>query len=156
MAFSSALTPFPRPAPVLLQPRWTASTLPIHLHHPGLPPWFMQQDCTHFPRCQAGLTTGERKLAGSTWSAGTSALVGHSKANWWLHFLEIISPAPSSQPQEVKPILRHSADSQLRKKLDRAHSQISCAQLFVRFRWRDVTHSEFIWRKKTNLWRGRV
>lgn len=43
-----------------------------------------------------------------------STALGCSKAKWWLYFLEIISPATSSQTQEVKPILRHSADSQLK------------------------------------------
>lgn len=91
---------------------------------------------------------GRRKLRSSTWSADISTFLGYRKAKWWLYFLEIISPTTSSQPQEVKPVLRHSADSQLRNQLDGAHLQISCARLFPHFRWVDVTHSKFILRKK--------
>lgn len=129
-----------------LQPTWMAPAISTSSTTQG-----SQQDCAtsmfkYFHGCQAGLI--------STWSADTGAFLGYNTAKWWLYFLEIISPT-SGQPQEVKPILWHWADSQLTNKLNRVHLQISCARLLPHFRCVGVTHSRFILRKKKKMWRGR-
>lgn len=123
----------------LLQPRWMALATSTSSTTQG-----SHQDCAtstfrYFPRSQSGLS--------SMWSADTGAFLGYNTAKGWLYFLEIISPT-SGQPQEVKPILWHWADSQLTNKLNRVHLQISCARLFPHFRYVGVKHSRFILRKK--------
>lgn len=122
-----------------LQPRWLAPAISTSCTTQGSHQDWATSTFRYFHGCQAGLS--------STWSADTGAFLGYSTAKQWLYFLEIISPT-SGQPQEVKPILWHWADSQLTNKLDRGHLQISCAQLFPHFRCVGVTHSRFILRKK--------
>lgn len=129
----------------LLQPRWMAPAISTSSttqgsHQDGAASMFR-----YFHGYQAGLS--------SMRSADTGAFQGYNTAKWWLYFLEIISPT-SGQPQEVKPILWHWADSHLTNKLNRVHLQISCAQLFPHFRCAGVTHSRLIQRKK-KMWRGR-
>lgn len=123
----------------LLQPRWMARAIPPSCTTPGSHQACATSTFRDFHRCQAGLS--------SMRSADTGAFLGYSTEKWWLDFLEIISPT-SGQPQEVKPILWHWADSQLTNKLNRVHLQISCARLFPHFRCVGVTHNRFILRKK--------
>lgn len=128
--FSSPLTPSPSPVFWHLQLKgyWLYPPCPptatIHTSDPGLQIRTSQIVCIR--------TTQEKKTCQQHLRCRRECSC--SKAEWWLDFLEIISPATSSQPQEVKPILRHSADSQLRSQLDRAHSQTARVRLFPHLR----------------------